>query len=137
VTVGLSNVNLANKFLDVLGSAGPAAGTTFTGITSTFMKLHLGDPTSAGAGSPSSVTTRVVMNWAAAAAGSKAIQATLPSWASWAGTSPETITHMSVWDNLTAGNFLYSFALTTSKTVTTGDTLNLTSHSISLTPIAA
>jgi hypothetical protein len=32
---------------------------------------------------------------------------------------------------------LYSFALTTPKAITNGDTLNMTSHSIAFTPIAA
>jgi hypothetical protein len=32
---------------------------------------------------------------------------------------------------------LYTFALTTPKAITNGDTLNLTSHSISFTPLAA
>ena len=77
-----------------------------------------------------------MLTWSAASGGSKAIAATLPSWTSWsAGT--ETISHMSVWDNISAGNFLYSFALTASKQVANGDTLNLTAHTISFTPVAA
>lgn len=131
MTVGLSSANLANAWLNMLSA------TPFTAPATTAVKLHIGDPGAAGAGNVSSVTTRPALTWSAASAGSKAITATLPSWASWAGTSPETVTHMSVWDSTTAGNFLYSFALTASKTVTTGDTLNLTSHSISFTPIAA
>lgn len=130
MAVGLSAVNLANKWLDMLGA------TAFTAPANTYVKLHTADPGAAGATAASANTTRVVLAWAAASAGSKAIQATLPSWATWAAGS-ETISHMSVWDNLTAGNFLYSFALTVAKAITNGDTLNLTSHSIALTPIAA
>lgn len=131
MAVGLSAVNLANKWLDMLSA------TAFTAPTNTYVKLHIGDPTSAGAGSPSSVTTRVILSWAAASAGSKAIQATLPSWTSWAGTNGEVVSHVSVWDNLTAGNFLFSATLTASKTVNTGDTLNLTALTFAFTPIAA
>jgi hypothetical protein len=134
---GLAATTLANKWLDVLGAAGPAAGTTFTGITSNYVQLHTGEPGAAGTSLVSSVTTRVVMNWAAAAAGSKAIQATFPAWANWAGTNGEIVTNISVWDALTSGNFLFSVLLTASKTVNTGDTLTLTSLSISFTPIAA
>lgn len=131
MTVGLAATTLANKWLDML------AATAFTAPTNVFVKLHTADPGAAGTTAASSVTTRPQITWSAASAGSKAITTTLPSWTNWAGTSPETITHMSVWDASSAGNFLYSFALTTSKTVTTGDTLNLTSHTISFTPIAA
>lgn len=130
MTVGLHTVNLANKWLDMLG------GTAFTAPTNTYVKLHTGDPLGAATAATSANVTRVILAWSAASAGSKAITATLPSWASWASGS-ETISHMSVWDNLTAGNFLYSFALTTAKAITNGDTLNLTSHSISFTPLAA
>jgi len=130
MAVGLSTANLANKWLDMLGA------TAFTAPTNTYIKLHTGDPTSAGAGSPSANTTRVVLAWGSAAAGVKAIVATLPSWAAWASGS-ETLSHGSVWDNLTAGNFLYSFAFTTPKPVTNGDTVNLTAHSFTLTPLAA
>lgn len=130
MAVGLHAVNLANKWLNML------SGTAFTAPSTTYIQLHTADPGSAGTTAVSSVTTRPALSWSAASGGSKAITATLPSWASWAGSS-ETITHCSVWDASSAGNFLYSFALTASKSVTTGDTLNLTSHSVALTPIAA
>jgi hypothetical protein len=130
VALGLHAVNLADKWLNML------SGTAFTAPTNTYVKLHTADPGAAGTTAPSANTTRVILAWSASSAGSKAITATLPSWAAWASGS-ETISHISVWDNLTAGNFLYSFALTVAKAITNGDTLNLTAHSHSLTPIAA
>jgi len=130
MTAGLSAVNTANKWLDML------AGTAFSAPTNTYARAHTGDPGSAGTSNASAETTRKLFTWSAASAGSKAITSTLPSWTVWsAGT--ETITHISVWDALTNGNFMYSYALTASKTVSNGDTLNLTSHSIAFTPIAA
>ncbi len=130
MTVGLHAVNLANKWLDML------AGTAFTAPTNTYVKLHTGDPGSAATSNASANTTRVILAWSAAASGAKAITATLPQWATWAAGS-ETISHISVWDNLTTGNFLFSAALTSSKSITNGDTLNLTSLSITFTPLAA
>jgi hypothetical protein len=132
MAVGLSTVNLANLWLDVLRLQGITAKSVVA------VKLHTGDPTSAGTGAPSSVTTRSTITFAAAASGSIASN-NVPSWATWAGTSPETVTHISLWDNATAGNFLCSLALTASKVMSTGDTLNLTSGGtvISLTPLAA
>jgi hypothetical protein len=130
MAVGLHAVNLANKWLDML------AGTAFTAPASANAKLHTADPGAAGTTAPSAETTRKAMTWSAASGGSKAITTTLPSWAAWS-VGTETISHISVWDNISAGNFLYSFALTVAKQVTNGDTLNLTAHSISLTPVAA
>lgn len=130
MTAGLHAVNLANKWLDMLGA------TAFTAPASANAKLHTGDPGSAGTANASAETLRKVLTWAAAAAGAKAIQATLPSWTAWAA-GTETISHISVWDNISAGNFLYSFALAVAKQVTNGDTLNLTAHSATFTPIAA
>lgn len=129
MVVGLSTVNLANFWLDTLGGSAATPGTTL------YFKLHTADPGASAATAASANTTRVAAVWSAAASGSKAISNT-PSWAAWAS-GTETITHVSVWDASSAGNFRYSFALTTSKTVTNGDTLNLTSHSFSLTPLAA
>lgn len=130
MAVGLAATTLANKWLDMLG------GTAFTAPTTTAVKLHTGDPGAAGASNASSVTTRPAVTWAAASAGSKASNNT-PSWANWAGTNGEVVTHISVWDATTAGNFLFSAALTASKTVNTSDTLNLTSLTFAFTPIAA
>ena len=130
MAVGSSAANLANKWLDMLGAA------AFTAPAGTYVKLHTADPGSAGATAASTVVTRPAVTWAAASGGSKASNNT-PSWTSWAGTNGEVVTHISVWDAATAGNFLFSAALSASKTINTGDTLNLTSLSYALSPIAA
>lgn len=130
MTVGLHAANLANEWLDML------ANSAFAEKANTYVKLHTGDPGSAGTSNASANTTRVVISWSAASGGSKAITTTLPAWTSWASGS-ETISHISIWDNLTAGNFLYSVTLTASRAVVNGDSLTLASHSIAFTPIAA
>jgi hypothetical protein len=134
VAVGLSAVNTANAWLNTLRGTSAA---TFTGITTMFIQLHTGDPGASGTANVSSVTTRPALNFGAASAGSQAAIATLPSWASWAGTNGEIVTHISTWGASSAGTFYYSAALTASKTVNTGDTLNLTALTVALTPIAA
>lgn len=129
MAVGLHAVNLANKWLDML------AATAFTAPTNVYVKLHTGDPGSAGTANASAETTRKLVAWSAAGSGSKSMSGTLP-WASWpAGT--ETLTHISVWDNVSAGNFLFSGALGTSRVVNNGDTFNLTALTVALTPVAA
>lgn len=129
MAAGLSAVNLANAWLNTL------SGTTFTGVN-TFVKLHTGDPGASGTSNASANTTRVALTWAAAASGSKAIVATLPAWNSWAAGS-ETLSYISVWDNLTVGNFLFSAQLTVARSVANGDNVTLSSLTFALTPIAA
>jgi hypothetical protein len=134
MAVGLSAVNTANAWLNVLRGTSAA---TFTGVTTLFVQLHTGDPGASGTSAVSSVTTRPALNFGAASAGSQSAIATLPSWATWAGTNGEIVTHISVWGASSGGTFYYSAALTASKTVNTGDTLNLTALTVALTPIAA
>ena len=129
MTLGLAPTNLANKWLDMMG------GTAFTAPTGAYVKLHTADPGVAGATAASANTTRAQITWSAASGGSKAMSGTL-SWASWAA-GTETISHISSWDASTAGNFLWSGSLSASKTVNNGDTLQITSLSLALTPIAA
>lgn len=134
MAAGLSAVNTANAWLNVLRGTSAA---TFTAVTTLFVQLHTGDPGASGTANVSSVTTRPALNFGAASAGSQSAIATLPSWATWAGTNGEVVTHISVWGASSAGTFYYSAQLTASKTVNTGDTLNLTSLTVALTPIAA
>lgn len=128
---GLVAVAYANKVLDHMHRA--VASTAPAG---NFVKLHTGDPGGAATANVSSVTTRPSLTFSAASAGAVASSNT-PQWTNWAGTSPETVTDISVWDASSAGTFLYSIQLTASKTVQTGDTLTLTSCSVSLAPLAA
>jgi hypothetical protein len=60
---------------------------------------------------------------------------TQPVWTN--GGTTETISHISVWDAITTGNFIYSAALTTPQAWVSTNTLTLTSLAVSLTPIAA
>jgi hypothetical protein len=120
---------LANKILDHL-----RGGTAWTQPAGLYVKLHIGDPGSAAASNAAAVTTRSQATFAAAASGAIALTGTNPSWSM---TTTETISHVSVWDASTSGNFLWSAALSASKAVVNGDTLTLTSLGFSLTPLAA
>lgn len=132
MTVGLSQSNVAHGWLNAIR----ASGSTFTVVAGTFVKLHTGDPGSAGAtAAAAGSTTRVAMTQAAASGGAIALNGTAPVWTN--GGTSETISHISVWDASTAGNFLYSVALTASKAWASGDTLTLNTCGVSLAPIAA
>lgn len=129
MAVGLATVALANKMLDHL-----RGGTAWTQPSGLYVKVHTGDPGSAGTANASAVTTRSQATFGAAASGAIALTGTNPSWSM---TSTETITHVSVWDASTSGNFLWSAALSASKAVVSGDTLTLTSLGFSQAPLAA
>lgn len=131
MTVGLSTANLANGWLDTLSNTSFAAGATL------YAKMHTADPGSAGTTAACTYTTRATLAWSAASAGSKAISgaASFGTISGLGGT--ETVTHISVWTDPTAGTFRYSFALSSSKVIQNGDTVSLASHSVALTPLAA
>jgi hypothetical protein len=115
MTVGQSTTHI-NSILNVL------RGTSYTGVTP-FLKLHTADPGAAGTTAASTETTRKALTFAAPSG--NAVVSGAVSWATWSA-SAETITHYSIWDASTAGNFLISGQFTASKAVTTGDTLNAT-----------
>lgn len=129
MTVGLSTTNLANRILDHLRN-----GTAWTQPTGLWVRLHIGDPGSAGTANTSVLATRSQATFAAAASGAIALTGTNPSWSM---TATETISHISVWDASTAGNFLWSATLSVAKSVQSGDTLTLTSCGLSLGALAA
>lgn len=132
MTVGVSTANVANKWLDVIRTS----GTSFTAITTAYVKLHTGDPGAAGASNAAAGdTTRKSVSHNAASSGSITISGTSGPWTN--GGTSETISHISVWDNSTAGNFLYSAALTSSQAWNTGNTFTLNTLTVSISPLAA
>jgi hypothetical protein len=120
------SATLANSWLDALCNA------TAYSETNTYAQLHTADPGAAGTTGVSTVTTRPALSWAAAAGGACATDTTA-AWTNWAGTNGEVVSDISVWDASTAGNFLFSANLAANKTMNTGDTLNITSITITFT----
>lgn len=130
MTAGLSAANLANIWLGFL------RGTTITSPGAIFVKLHTGDPGASGtANAAVGSTTRPALTFGAPSAGVVAMTGTAPTWTN--GGTSETITHISIWDSATAGNFLDSIALTSSKAWASGDTLTMATTSITLGTLAA
>jgi hypothetical protein len=130
MTTGISTVNVANAWLNVL------RGTTFTGITNVYVKLHTGDPGSAGASNAAAgSTTRSAITWSAASSGSIAMSGTAPSWTN--GGTSETLSHVSFWDASSGGNFLGSGALGSTQAWASGNTYALSTQTWTLSPLAA
>lgn len=130
MTVGFSSANLITLWLNTLRA------TNMTAPVATYVKLHVGDPGAAGAGNPAAgSTTRVVATQAAPSGNAIALNGTAPVWTN--GGTTETITHISIWDAITAGNFDYAVALTTPQPWVSGNTLTLATLGMTFTPVAA
>jgi hypothetical protein len=115
---------LENKFLDTLRNVSYSTA-------GTYIKLHISDPGEDCTSGAAAVTTRVAVTWSAASGGSL-VSSNTPQWTNYAAT--ETVSHISIWDTATdsVGNALWYGQLSASKTMQTGDTLTLTSLTLSL-----
>jgi hypothetical protein len=113
---------LANAWLNALGNA-----TSFS-VTTAYVKLHVGDPGSAGTSNPATETTRKSVSFAAASNGALASDADV-SWTNIAGS--QDATHFTAWDNETAGNFLFSGTIT-GNAYTAGDTYTISSAGLTV-----
>ena len=114
----------ANSLLNSLENVAPTA---YNGV---YCALHTGAPGSAGTANASAgSTTRSSATFGASSAGTISISNT-PSWTN--GGTSETITDISVWSASTSGTFLFSAALSASKAWASGDTLQLSSLSVSI-----
>lgn len=128
MTTGISSANLASKWLNMLRA------TAFTAPASLNAQLHVGDPGAAGTANQSAVTTRQVVTVSASAGGSNLALSNAPAFSM---TATETISHVSFWDTISGGLFLFSIPANVAQAVNSGDTVNLNSLSIGLTPQAA
>lgn len=130
MATGLSTT-IANAILDAL-----CRSSAWSDPAAFYVKLHTGDPGSAGASNAATETTRKQATFSAASGGAITTSADL-EWTNVAGS--ETYTHVSFWDAVSAGNFLGSDALDTSKAVAAGDSFTIAAGSLSLnlTPVAA
>ena len=91
---------------------------------SIYMSLHTADPGDTGTtelAGGSYARQNVSASFAPAAAGAVSSDVEI----SFADLPVGTITHIGIWDAVTAGNFLWGGTLTTSKTTNSGDTLTI------------
>jgi hypothetical protein len=119
MATGISSY-LANAWLDALGNA-----TAFS-VTTPYVKLHVGDPGANGTANPATETTRKSVSFAAASGGSIASDAAV-TWTNISGS--EDATHFTTWDNVSAGNFLFSGTIT-GNPYTAGDTYTIASGNL-------
>ena len=117
---GLS-VYLCNSWLDAL------ANNTSYAVAQVYIKLHVGDPGAAGTANPATETTRKAASFGAASNGAINSDADI-SWTNIAGS--QDATHFTAWDNVSAGNFLFSGNITANP-YTAGDTYTISSGNLS------
>jgi hypothetical protein len=127
MTTGLA-LTVANNLLNAAFRT-----VSYTAPAGIFLKFHIGDPGVAGASNPAALTTRSAVTFSAASAGALALSATVNA----TGTATETLTHFSLWDAITAGNFVDSGVWTTPRLVNSGDTITINTVGIAFTPLAA
>lgn len=130
MAVGIAS-GQANAILDAY-----CKNTAYSQPAAFWVKLHLGDPGSAGTANAAANTTRQQATFGSAASGSSATTADL----TWTNVSnSETYSHVSFWTASVAGTFLGSDDLAASKAVTAGDTFTIASGSltVAITPLAA
>lgn len=130
MATGLSTT-VANAILDAL-----CRSVAWSEPAAFYVKLHTGDPGSAGANNAAGETTRKQATFSAASGGAITTSADL-TWTS--VSTSETISHVSFWDASSAGNFLGSDALNASKALTAGDNFTIAAGDLDLdlSPIAA
>lgn len=116
------------KLLDhALGTA------AFTAPAAVYVGLHTGSPLddNSGANEVSGGSyARKAATFAAASGGSASTNATVTFDAATANWG--TITHIALYDASTAGNLLFHGAVTTSKTIETGDTFQISSGNLTI-----
>jgi len=117
-----------NAFANTLRGGGN--GVSYTAPAAVYAKLHTGDPGEAGTSNPAGETTRKEVQFGAASGGVISLSNT-PSWTN--VSTGESYSHISLWDNVSAGNCLGSGALSSSVTVVAGDTFTLTALTVTLT----
>ena len=107
--------------------------TGYTAPSTVYVALFTSDPTDAGSGTECSGTSyaRQSATFAAPSNGASSTSADInfPQ----AGGSWGTLTHFGIFDALTTGNLLVHGALTTSKTIDTGDVFKIASGSLTVT----
>lgn len=115
------------KVMDALfNNASPAA----IQLAARHIKLHTGDPGEDGTSNAAGETTRQSITSAATSNG----VFTSTNDLTWTNVSTsETYSHVSLWDDATAGNCLWTGALTAPKAVNAGDTFTIATGSLTVT----
>ena len=107
--------------------------TAYTGPATLFVKLHVGDPGSAGTANPAGNDTRKAISFAASSETTGiCLNDAAITWSTSEVDTAETYTHVSIWDAVTSGNFIASGTIT-ANAVQIGDQLTVNIGGVSVT----
>ena len=113
------------------------AGTSMTAPTATFVQLYNGDPTDSGSGGTALFTRYQVASgagsWTRGTGGNGTITNASAFTITSSATATASATHVAVWDASAAGNLLFYGALTTAKTIASGDEVKFNTSALTLT----
>jgi hypothetical protein len=122
------SVGECNKALDAwAGTASYTASAAFC------LKMHTGDPGTAGTTNAATETLRKAVTFGTAAASGAIANTAAISWTGITATGTESISWFSFWSATTGGTFLGRDDLATARSVTTGDGLDVAIGAVSLT----
>jgi len=113
---------LGNAWMNALGNA-----TAFS-VAVPYVKLHTGDPGAAGTANPATEVTRKAVSFSAASAGALTSDADI-SWTNITGN--QDANHFTCWDNISAGNFLFSGTIVAGA-YTAGDTYTISAGNLTV-----
>ena len=132
MAVGLSNA-VATSIMNAAFRA-----TAYTGPAALFVKLHIGDPGVAGAGSVAGNDTRKAVTFGAPT-GTGAIANTADLvWSLAEVDTSEDYTHYSLWDSVgPAGGVFHSSGLITANAVVAGNEFKIPAGDLDITPVVA
>lgn len=115
------------KVMDALfNNASPAA----IQLAARYIKLHIGDPGENGTANAAGETTRKSIT---SAASSNGVFTSTNDLAWTTVSTSETYSHVSLWDDVSAGNCLWTGALTSPQAVTAGNNFTIPTGSLTVT----
>lgn len=119
---------LENKILNYV-----LKGTAYAAPSAIYVALFTADPTDAGTGTEVTggayARQAITFNTATIGSSATSVDVLFPiASAAWG-----TVTHIGLYDAATAGNLLFSSALTTSKTVASGDQIKVAAGDVTVT----
>ena len=120
---GLSNY-LENKLLDHA-----LRNTSYTPVATVYLTLFVGSPTDAGTGGTEVNVTRQAVTFGAAASGTVSNSSSV----SFTSMPAVTVTHIAVYDHLSAGNLLFHGALSSNVVAASGDTFTIQANDLDIT----
>ena len=100
-------------------------------VSQMYLALHTGDPLDAGSGTEVDVARQAISF--ATASGTSGSVASTDAQSFTSMPSGETVTHVGIWNHISAGNLMYHTAVTEAKPVLAGDTVTVAIGAVTVT----